>query len=217
VSTAWVVTGTALVVFGFLIYYLLPLALLTFNLALFFNIFFGILLGVRVSSVCVLVCVCVCGCVCVVCAVGTVASNLFLRAISLSDGVFVPITTVLLQLLFGLILLSLNLEHMVEKLVAFVFLWWEHRSVRGMTLKNLVCSHSCLLELMDDMADSICDSPVHNVVCTYKQVAHRMRNRKTTIMYALSLGFIIFITVSSPLGQAVHPVAVDADTFNDID
>lgn len=29
-----------------------------------------------------------------------------------------------------------------------------------------------------------------------QQVAHRVRNRKTSIMYALALGFIIFITVA---------------------
>ena len=45
-NTAWLVVGLGLAVFGFMIYYLLPLSLLSFNLALFFNIFFGILLGV---------------------------------------------------------------------------------------------------------------------------------------------------------------------------
>lgn len=61
-STASTAIGVALFVFGFLIYYLvprrinkrlelicvfsqLPLALLSFNLTLFFNIFFGILIG----------------------------------------------------------------------------------------------------------------------------------------------------------------------------
>lgn len=111
-GTAWMVLGLGLVVFGFLIYYLLPLSLLTFNLALFFNIFFGILLG----------------------------------------------------MLFGLILLSLNAQHLLEKLVTAVCFWWEARSIRTIVIKNLI--------------------------------AHRIRNRKTTIMYALSLGFIIFITVA---------------------
>lgn len=112
VSLPWIVLGIGLFVFGFLIYYLLPLSLLTFNLTLFFNIFFGILLA----------------------------------------------------MLFGLILLSLNAEHMMERLVTGIFLWWESRPMRKIVLKNLV--------------------------------AHRLRNRKTTMMYALSLGFIIFITVA---------------------
>lgn len=111
-SSAWVVIGVGIAVFGFLIYYLLPLSLLSFNLTLFFNIFFGLLLG----------------------------------------------------MLFGLILLSLNAEHLMERVVVGTTLWWESRPVRSIALKNLV--------------------------------AHRPRNRKTTIMYALALGFIIFITVA---------------------
>lgn len=49
-SHAWMVVGTALMIFGFLIYYLLPLSLLSNNLALFANIFFGLLFGVSLSS-----------------------------------------------------------------------------------------------------------------------------------------------------------------------
>ncbi|KNC50523.1 uncharacterized protein AMSG_00684 [Thecamonas trahens ATCC 50062] len=45
VSWALVVTGSTLAVFGFLVYYLLPLALLSFNLTLLLNIFFGLLIG----------------------------------------------------------------------------------------------------------------------------------------------------------------------------
>jgi len=112
ISPTALVVGVGLVVFGFLIYYLLPLSLLSLNLSLFFNIFFGILVG----------------------------------------------------LLFGLIMLSLNFEHLVERLVVFLFFFWELRSIPQVVLKNLV--------------------------------SHRMRNRKTTIMYALSLGFVIFITVA---------------------
>lgn len=112
ISATALVVGVGLVVFGFLIYYLLPLSLLSLNLTLFFNIFFGILVG----------------------------------------------------LLFGLIMLSLNFEHLVERLVVSLFFFWELRSIPQMVLKNLV--------------------------------AHRLRNRKTTIMYALSLGFVIFVTVA---------------------
>eukprot|EP01062_Namystynia_karyoxenos_P059026 TRINITY_DN50458_c0_g1_i1.p1 TRINITY_DN50458_c0_g1~~TRINITY_DN50458_c0_g1_i1.p1 ORF type:complete len:1108 (+),score=417.64 TRINITY_DN50458_c0_g1_i1:67-3324(+) len=111
-SPSLVVLGTALAMFGFLIYYLFPLALLEFNLSLLFYIFFGILLG----------------------------------------------------LLFGLVLLSLNFEHMLETALTHFFFFWENRAVRTVVLKNLV--------------------------------AHRRRNRKTTLMYAVSLAFIIWISVS---------------------
>lgn len=69
----------------------------------------------------------------------------------------------LLCMLLGMVLLSLNFESLLETLLTHVALCWENRGVRGLVLKNLT--------------------------------AHRMRNRKTSIMYALSLGFIIFIAV----------------------
>jgi len=112
ISLTSLVLGIGLTVFGFLIYYLLPLSLISMNLGLFFNIFFGILLG----------------------------------------------------LLFGLIILSLNFEHIIERFLVGVFFFWELSSIPKIVLKNLV--------------------------------AHRIRNRKTTVMYALSLAFIIFITVA---------------------
>eukprot|EP01016_Furgasonia_blochmanni_P040533 TRINITY_DN5182_c0_g1_i1.p1 TRINITY_DN5182_c0_g1~~TRINITY_DN5182_c0_g1_i1.p1 ORF type:complete len:963 (+),score=283.19 TRINITY_DN5182_c0_g1_i1:176-3064(+) len=71
---------------------------------------------------------------------------------------------ILIGLLFGLVLLSLNIQHLVERVVTFVFLFWQHSSLRSLALKNLI--------------------------------AHRLRNRKTAIMYSLSLGFAIFISVS---------------------
>ncbi|KAL0491062.1 hypothetical protein AKO1_009747 [Acrasis kona] len=73
----------------------------------------------------------------------------------------------ILAMLFGLIVLSLNLENLIEFCVTFLFFFWENVAVREMVVKNLV--------------------------------AHRERNRKTTIMFALSLGFIIFISVSVDL------------------
>eukprot|EP01064_Diplonema_japonicum_P037734 TRINITY_DN893_c0_g1_i1.p1 TRINITY_DN893_c0_g1~~TRINITY_DN893_c0_g1_i1.p1 ORF type:complete len:1078 (+),score=231.55 TRINITY_DN893_c0_g1_i1:88-3321(+) len=112
VSIPVIVLGIALTLFGFLIYYAFPLALLTFNIQLLFYIFFGILLG----------------------------------------------------MLFGLILLSLNFEHILEKTLTTVFFFWHNYAVRQLILKNLV--------------------------------SHRQRNRKTTLMYAASLGFIIWINVS---------------------
>lgn len=72
-------------------------------------------------------------------------------------------------MLFGLILLSLNLEQPLEKCIVWLLLWWERRSIPTLVLKNLI--------------------------------AHRVRNRKTTIMYALALGFIIFITVAFNMVQ----------------
>eukprot|EP01006_Ploeotia_vitrea_P062852 TRINITY_DN84526_c0_g1_i1.p1 TRINITY_DN84526_c0_g1~~TRINITY_DN84526_c0_g1_i1.p1 ORF type:complete len:1091 (+),score=42.23 TRINITY_DN84526_c0_g1_i1:9-3281(+) len=107
-----IIIGAFLALFGFLIYYLFPLALLTFNILLLFYMFFGLLLG----------------------------------------------------MLFGLVLLSLNLEPLVERLLTFILFFWENGAIRVLIIKNLV--------------------------------AHRPRNRKTSIMYSLSLGFIIWISVS---------------------
>ena len=73
----------------------------------------------------------------------------------------------LLSMLFGLILLSLNLESILEKLCTTVFLFWENPAIQALVTKNLV--------------------------------AHRKRNRKTTLMYAISLAFIIFVSVSFDL------------------
>ena len=112
VSVPLLILGTSMTVFGFCLYYLFPLALLSFNIALLFYIFFGILMG----------------------------------------------------LLFGLILLALNFEHMVEQGLTQLIFFWENYAVRTLIIKNLV--------------------------------AHRVRNRKTTLMFALSLGFVIWINVS---------------------
>jgi len=110
ISGAWMALGIGMSVLGFLIYYLVPLALLSFNLALFFNIFFALLLG----------------------------------------------------MLLGLILLSLNFQPLFERFLVWSCLWWEQVAIQSLVLKSLV--------------------------------AHRLRNRKTSIMFALSLAFILFIT-----------------------
>jgi hypothetical protein len=123
-------------------------------------------------------------------------------------------------MLFGLILLAINAQHLserpprrarcrvvtcigrhaVEQLVTYTTLWWENRAVRTMVLKNLVrgCGapahpHALLL-----IARPVCARVV--------QVAHRVRNRKTAMMYALALGFVIFITVGSAAALAAHGV-----------
>jgi ABC-type antimicrobial peptide transport system permease subunit len=71
---------------------------------------------------------------------------------------------ILIAMLGGLVLLSINFERVVETAMCWLFLFWEQSSVFHLISKNLV--------------------------------AHRPRNRKTTLMYALSLGFILFITVA---------------------
>ena len=101
--------------FGGMIYYLMPLALVSFDLTLMLYIFFGLLVG----------------------------------------------------MLAGLTMLSLNLERPLEHLLASVFLFWTGEATRTSMHKNLV--------------------------------AHRARNRKTTIMYALSLAFILFVIVTLSL------------------
>lgn len=112
VSWSIVAIGTSLSVFGFCIYYLIPLSLLSLNLSLFFNIFFAILLG----------------------------------------------------MLFGLVILALNMEITLEKLVVYGTLFWERPVMRRLTISNLV--------------------------------THRVRNRKTMVMYSLSIAFIVFITTA---------------------
>jgi len=107
-----VLIGAGLAAFGAITYYVLPLALLSFNLSLMLNMFVFLLIG----------------------------------------------------MLLGLILLALNVEHLAERGILFLFLFWDNAALRSIVLKNLV--------------------------------AHRLRNRKTTIMYALSLGFIIFVNVA---------------------
>jgi len=70
--------GTMLAGFGFGIYYIMPLSLLSFNLALLLNLFVFLLVA----------------------------------------------------MLLGLVLLSLNIGYFVEWLVMTVFFWWDYESVR---------------------------------------------------------------------------------------
>eukprot|EP01125_Pyxidicula_operculata_P017807 TRINITY_DN6288_c0_g1_i1.p1 TRINITY_DN6288_c0_g1~~TRINITY_DN6288_c0_g1_i1.p1 ORF type:complete len:684 (-),score=67.92 TRINITY_DN6288_c0_g1_i1:50-2053(-) len=116
-SVSWdlVLVGSLLGVFGGMIYYLLPLALLAANYGLLLNVFFFLLIG----------------------------------------------------MLLGLTMLSLNLQRLLEKLVLQSFFFWENAAVRSIVSKNMM--------------------------------AHRVRNRKTTIMYAISLGFIIFVSIAASL------------------
>jgi ABC-type antimicrobial peptide transport system permease subunit len=109
ISPEILAVGGSLSVFGFLVYYLLPLALLSLDLRLFFLLFVALLLG----------------------------------------------------MLVGLVLLASNLQGFVEYAVGHLFLFWTKKVLKQLALKNLI--------------------------------AHRKRNWKTSIMYSLSLAFIIFI------------------------
>jgi ABC-type antimicrobial peptide transport system permease subunit len=71
---------------------------------------------------------------------------------------------ILIGMLLGLVMIALNLQHMLERFLGWLFLFWESRGIRNLVVKNLV--------------------------------AHRKRNQKTSILYALSLGFIIFINIA---------------------
>ena len=71
---------------------------------------------------------------------------------------------ILVGMLFGLSLLSFNLQRGLEILLTHVFLIFEKASMKTMVLKNLT--------------------------------AHRMRNKMTSIIYSIALGFIIFLIVS---------------------
>jgi ABC-type antimicrobial peptide transport system permease subunit len=71
---------------------------------------------------------------------------------------------VLVAMLFGLAILVLNVESILEHLITFVLFFWENEAIRHLIIKNLI--------------------------------AHRERNRKTTIMLSMSLGFIIFVSIA---------------------
>eukprot|EP01132_Coremiostelium_polycephalum_P001224 gene1224-1547_t len=117
-SSSVAIIGLLMASFGFGIYYIFPLSLLSFNLALMLNMFFMLLIA----------------------------------------------------MLLGLVMLSLNVEHILERITVFIFLFWEKKAITSIVLKNLV--------------------------------AHKLRNRKTAIMYAISLGFIIFVNVSYSMQQS---------------
>ena len=125
-SISWdlVAFAISLVLFGMLIYYLMPLALLSTNISLLLNIFFSLII----------------------------------------------------MMLLGLVLLSLNFQHITERVVVWSMFWWEKRGIPQVLVKSLV--------------------------------AHRGRNRFTTVMYALSIAFVIFIYVS-------YDVNVKATLYNE--
>lgn len=132
----WGTVSFALItsIFGVSIYYLLPLALLSFNLALLIAIFFYILIG----------------------------------------------------LLVGFILLALNTQYLVEKFVVFVFFFWTHIH--------------CSKRKKDNSAFCLRIGQSHTKHIILKNLAgHRLKNRRTAIMYALSIAFVIFVWTSMSL------------------
>lgn len=74
---------------------------------------------------------------------------------------------ILLAMLFGLTLLSFNLQRVLEIILVYVLLCFEKQSMKNLVLKNLT--------------------------------AHKMRNKMTSIIFSLALGFIIFLIVSANL------------------
>ena len=110
-ETNWALVsfGIICVVYGFLVYYLLPLALISGNLNLMLWIFL----------------------------------------------------TILIALLTGLSLISLNFQNLIEKLICYILIFWESNYIFSIVFKNLV--------------------------------SHKLRNRRTGILYTIVLGFLIFI------------------------
>lgn len=112
ISVPLLCAGVLLGGFGFGIYYVMPLSLLSFNLALLLNLFVLLLVG----------------------------------------------------MLLGMVLLSLNVSYMLERAVLLVFFFWDADAVTEVAVKNMG--------------------------------AHRPRNRKTAVLYSLSLAFIVFISTA---------------------
>lgn len=111
-SWEYIMIGSLLGIFGSSIYYILPLALVSFNISLLLNIFVALLVG----------------------------------------------------MLLGMTIFSMNVQSLIETALVYCLFFWEKASIRSIVLKNFV--------------------------------AHRVRNKKTSILFAVSLSFIVFINVS---------------------
>jgi hypothetical protein len=106
----------------------------------------------------------------------------------------------------------------------FVCFWWENPTMPHLVLKNLVCAAPCSLRplfLCALWCDVMCCGVLWCAVVRYgvvrcAKVAHRVRNRKTTLMYALALGFVIFIntaynveiTTAQVSRRPLHPLSL---------
>eukprot|EP01022_Parablepharisma_sp_SALTPOND_P016897 TRINITY_DN258_c0_g1_i1.p1 TRINITY_DN258_c0_g1~~TRINITY_DN258_c0_g1_i1.p1 ORF type:complete len:1046 (-),score=35.87 TRINITY_DN258_c0_g1_i1:10813-13857(-) len=71
--------------------------------------------------------------------------------------------SILLALFIGLVMLALNVQHLIDKLIVYVVLFFETAYMKLVILKNLV--------------------------------AHKIRNRRTGIIFAVVIGFLLFIVV----------------------
>lgn len=83
---------------------------------------------------------------------------------------------ILLALLLGLVLIAVNLQTFIERVLMHVLLFWETKAMKAMLRKNMI--------------------------------AHRKKNQLTAIIYALTLGCIIFLLTSANL---------QIETINQID
>jgi len=87
-----------------------------------------------------------------------------LSLVSVDLGLLLSIFfSILIGMIFGLVLLSLNFTYLLEEAVCYLLFFWEKEALIALTLKNLI--------------------------------AHRTRNRQTTLMYSVSLAFVIFVTM----------------------
>ena len=111
----YVVFGVVTTLYGFGVYYLLPLSLLSFNLGLILQVFFFILLG----------------------------------------------------FLLGLILIAINAQSLVETVLMHLFLFWEKAAMKKLILNNLR--------------------------------SHRVKNKLTSTVFSMALGFLIFLMVQYKL------------------
>jgi hypothetical protein len=66
-------------------------------------------------------------------------------------------------LLIGLVLVGFSFQYLLEKLIAYVFLFWINTTDFILMIKNLS--------------------------------AHRFKNRRSSILYAFSVSFIVFVSV----------------------
>ena len=88
--------------------------------------------------------------------------------------------TILIGLLLGLVLVSVNLQGALEKLLLYVLLFWETKSMKILIQKN--------------------------------QTAHKKKNKLTSIIYALTLGCIIFLLTSANLQvETISQFSLDGD------
>ncbi|KAA6386078.1 MAG: putative DUF214 family protein [Streblomastix strix] len=81
---------------------------------------------------------------------------------------------IFIMILTGFALITINFEFIIERIVGYVFLFWECVAVRKLAKKNLI--------------------------------AHRIRNRKTTLLFAITLAFIVFLNV---MGRIAIQFVVD--------